>query len=111
MANDKPVSTQRFEDYVSHHRREHELIAQGFAAQKRSDDFRIERLNELRQDVEKDRGQFQPVVVEDQIRQRIEDRIGHLEQAVAGMKSATATWLVAIGIFFTLVQIALKFID
>lgn len=110
MREKEPVTTERFEDYIKHHAREHELIMEGFSAQKKADDIRIDRLNELRQDVEKDRGQFQPVIAAELIRQRTEERLGSIEQQIAGMRSAQLTWMAALGIFFTLVQIALRFL-
>jgi hypothetical protein len=108
--NDRPLPTERFEDYLAHHRREHELIHEAQEAAKRANDYRLDGLNALRKEVERDRSEFVKIDVASARHQHIEDRLRKLEQDSAARSGATVTWVIAVGIIFTVLQIALRFI-
>jgi len=104
------VLARRFDDYVHFHEKEHNLRDVAAMAAKEANDLRIERLNELRGDVEKDRIQFQKADSAEIVRLRTEERLGALERAEASQRGANIAWTAAIAVFFTIVQIALRFI-
>jgi len=104
------LPVQRFEDYTRHHAREHELIHAAQQEAKNANEYRMERLNELRQQVEQDRNQFVTKIGSDLQHAAIEQRLRTLENASAATSSATVTWVIAVGIIFTVIQIALRFV-
>jgi len=105
------VTAQQLEDFRHYHEREHVLLQVAADAAKVATDLRLDHLNELRADVEQDRSEFADADSAELIRTRIEERLGILERGMAAQQSATVTWSAAIAVFFTLVQIALRFIS
>lgn len=116
-----PLPTYRFEDYLKAHAREHELIHRAEAEAKLANDYRLAGLNELRKEVERDRSMFahsKEVVIRfeslgntvDERLLAMDERMRKVEKIQAERQSSTVTWIIAIGIIFTVVQIALRFI-
>src|SRR5690349_11973330 len=111
------IAEQRFEDYVQAHAREHALEAAAVRAAKEAIDVRLGEMNNLRAQITAERGQFitrnehealrSEVLIADQ---RSQERIGALESQVAGLRSAAVAWGAALGIFFTIIQVALRFL-
>jgi len=123
MPTDYPVSTQRFEDYIRAHAREHELYSETLRAAKAAVDIRLESMNELREQINSERGRYETKDAADMARlrtdergQRFQERMNIMEQDITAMKgrhegsrTATIMWIAGVGVFFTLVQILLKF--
>lgn len=103
------VTTQRFEDYVRAHQREHELLTVQVDEAKKVVDLRLEAMNQLRDQIEKERGGYQPRAESTLTRERVEERLNKLEQAVSTEASARVTWTAAIALFFMIVTVALRF--
>jgi len=103
--NTDPVTTQRFEDYVCYHRREHELLKSAQDAAKQAGDLRLEGLNHLRREVERDRQAFMPKAEADLINRNIEERLRKVENQSSSQKAVSVVWIIAVGIIFTIVQI------
>lgn len=108
MAEDRPVTTERFEDYCLAHKREHELIQSAQDAAKRMADIRLDGLNHLRREVERDRSLFVTNVEATLINKALDERLRKVETQLAAQSSSTTTWVIAIGIIFVVVQIALR---
>lgn len=123
MPNDTPVSTQRFEDYVRAHAREHELYSETLKAAKAAVDIRLESMNELREQINAERGRYETKDASEMLRlradernQRFQERMNLMEQELTSMlarhegsRATTVMWIAGIGVFFTLVQIVLRF--
>jgi CHASE3 domain sensor protein len=105
-----PVTTQRFEDFIKAHQREHELIKEAVDEARDSVNLRLEGMNELRAQIDKERGQYVIRTAYDTYKDAQEQRLNKIEKSLATMQSANTTWLIAIGIFFTIVQIVLRFV-
>lgn len=98
------VSTQRFEDSFRAHQREHELMEKSLVEARKVIDMRLEEMNDLRKQLELERGTFQTRTMSDRTRESIEDRLNKLEQAIAAADGRAKTWAVAVGLFFGLMQ-------
>jgi hypothetical protein len=106
----RPVSSERFDDYVASHAREHVLMNEALTRARETTDFRLEGMNELRSQINTERGQYATRAAFDTQRQTTEERLNKIEQAQASMQSANLTWMAALGVFFTIVQLALRFL-
>ncbi len=100
------VTTQRFEDYTRAHEREHELIAQAIVEARRTVDMRLEGMNDLRQQITNERAGFATSAGAEALRQRIDK----LEQAQAAAAGSNATWTIVLGVFFTILQLVMRFL-
>jgi hypothetical protein len=107
---DTPVTTQRFEDFIKAHQREHELEQLALGEARTNIDQRLRGMNEIREQINKERGQYVDRDVFDAKLGIFDERFNKLEKSVTQIQSANATWLIAIGVFFTLVQIVLRFV-
>jgi len=106
----RAVTSERFDDYVSSHAREHALINEALTRARETTNFRLEGMNELRSQINTERGQYATRAAFDTQRQTTDDRLNKIEQSVASMQSANLTWIAALGVFFTVVQIGLRFL-
>jgi len=70
----------------------------------------LEKLNELRQEVVKDRSMFITVSLFDSKIDAIHKDVQELKERQTATETRAATWMVAIGIFFVIVQIAINFL-
>ncbi len=100
------VTTQRFEDYTRAHEREHELIAQAIVEARRTVDLRLEGMNDLRQQITTERAAYATAAGAETLRQRIDK----LEQAQAAQAGSNATWTIVLGVFFTVLQLGMRFL-
>jgi hypothetical protein len=100
------VSTQRFEDYIRAHEREHEMLNQAIGVAKQTTDQRLEGMNELRAQITQERAAYATSVGVEALRQRIDK----LEQAQASQAGSSATWVIVVGVFFTILQLAMRFL-
>ena len=71
---------------------------------------RLEALNELRAAVEKDRAQFVQVETYKQKIEWYDDWVRAVDQKLTSRDSRYATWIIALGIFFAAIQVALHFL-
>jgi hypothetical protein len=104
------VTTQRFEDYTRAHEKEHTLVADALDVAKKNTDLRLEAMNELRAQIQTERNNYQGRGEATLTRERTEERLNKLEQAMASTASANRTWTAALGLFFTVVMLALRFV-
>jgi hypothetical protein len=101
----RPVSTERFEDYIRAHMHEHDLEREALTRARETTDARLGEMNNLRAQLNLERGVYVTRVQYDaQL-----DRIGRIEQQLASVQSANVTWTAAVGLFFTVVMIGLRF--
>lgn len=106
----RPVTSERFDDYAQSHAREHALINEALTRARETTNFRLEGMNELRAQINTERGQYATRAAFDTQRQTTDDRLNKIEQGIASMQSANLTWMAALGVFFTAVQIGLRFL-
>ena len=106
----RPVTTERFEDYVRAHAHEHELIDRALAVARDSTNFRLEGMNDLRSQITTERGQYATRIAVETLREGMEGRLNKIEQAQSAAASASAVWAIVLGVFFTFVQVALRFL-
>lgn len=121
MSECEYVPVQRFNDYVAHHSREHELMEKARSEAKVSIDLRLDALNHLRRELERDRGmfvtrpsseaEFRASAEKADIRHtNLEGRLRQVETKIAERNSSTATWVISVGVIMIFVQIAVAMV-
>jgi len=103
------VTTQRFDDYVKAHAKQHELEAQAVDLAKQAIDIRLGMMNELRAQINTERGSYQSAGEAKIQMSSVELRLRALEQAQAAQAGSNVTWAAAIAAFIVIVQIALQY--
>jgi hypothetical protein len=101
----RPVSTERFEDYIRSHQHDHDLEREALTRARETTDARLGEMNNLRAQINLERGVYVTRVQYD----AMVERMNKIEQQQASMQSATVTWSAAIGVFFAVVMAALRF--
>lgn len=109
-AREQWLQEQRFVDYVKAHRREHELMDKALEKEDENNEFRLEVLNGHAETMMRERTLYERADTAEAYRLRSDERLNTIEQAISGMRSAQFAWLTALGVFFTVVQVALRFI-
>jgi uncharacterized protein YPO0396 len=110
VENERPLSTERFEDYIRHHKREHELIREALEAARVANEYRMEGINASRKQYEHDRTQFMRVDVANTRYGHVDERLRKVENELSSRSGSTIIWVSAIGIIFVVIQIALRFL-
>jgi hypothetical protein len=106
----RPVTSERFDDYLKAHEQRHTLETIAVDIARQSIEFRLGEMNNLRAQINMERGQFATRMEFQTRSQAVDDRLNKIEQSLASMQSANLTWIAALGVFFTVVQIGLRFL-
>lgn len=102
----RPLSTERFEDYTRGHQEKHDLEREALTRARETIDFRLREMNELRSQINLERGTYVTRIAF----QVQEERLNKIEQAQASAQSYNLTWMAAMGVIFTIVQVGLRFL-
>lgn len=102
----RPVSSERFEDYTRGHQEKHDLEREALTRARETTELRLREMNNLRDQINTERGQY---VTRLQY-EAIADRMNKIEQAQSSMQGTNAGYVVALGIFFAVLQVALRFV-
>lgn len=97
-----------FDEYRKGHAREHKLEENARVEARRGMERRLNEMNELRRQIDRERGTFQTKGEAQLMFDRLADRLNKIEQVQAAAASASITWTVAIGLFFTVLTVGMK---
>jgi predicted RNA binding protein with dsRBD fold (UPF0201 family) len=99
-----------FREYQAAHGREHALISQGVELARQNLEYRLAGLNEWRAQLQDERVTLVARDLFDSTVESDRGRIADLEKQVANMRGRSAQTTLALGIGFTILQIALRFL-
>lgn len=100
------VSTERFEDYTRSHMEKHDLEREALTRARETTELRLREMNNLRDQINTERGQYVSRLAYD----GMVDRINKIEQRQSASEGANTAYIVGLGVFFTVIQIAMRFL-
>jgi response regulator of citrate/malate metabolism len=106
MNRQRPVTTERFEDYLKSHLREHKMLRSQIKVAAENVDRRLAEMNEMRAQINSERG----LSASRELHDALAAKVAEVETRQAEAQKATMTWILAITLFLGAIQAAVHFL-